>query len=60
VVVRNLPLSVFPNVHEGISSLDLIAGGSHSELVNPSILTPVVADSDVTVFTYRIQQEKQI
>ena len=47
MVVRNLPLSILPDIHEGVPSLYFIAGGSHGELINSCILAPIVADSDV-------------
>ena len=41
VVVGNLPLSVFIDVDEGVSGLDLVSGGSKGEFVNTNILAPV-------------------
>merc|ERR1719413_85149 len=47
VVVGNLPFSVFESVNEGVSGLDLIAGGSHGEFVDTVVHGPVVSDGDV-------------
>ena len=44
VVVGNLPLAVFVHVNEGVSGLDLVAGGSKGEFVNTDILAPVGSD----------------
>ena len=47
MVVRDLPLSIFPDINEGVPALDLIASGSHCELINSCVLAPIVADSYV-------------
>merc|ERR1719276_477952 len=49
MVVRDLPLIVLVDVNEGITSLDLIAGGAHGEFVDTSVLAPVVSNGDVTL-----------
>lgn len=54
VVVRNLPLTVLPNVNERVPSLDLISGGSHRELVNSGILAPVVSDGDIALENFTL------
>ena len=58
-MVRNLPFTILPYVDEGISTLDLITGGSHGELVNSSILAPVVADVDVAAYIGLSNKQKQ-
>ena len=47
MVVRNLSLAILPNIEKGISARDLITSGSHGELINPCVLTPIVTDGDV-------------
>ncbi len=47
VVVGDLPFSVFKGVDERVSGLDLVASGTHGELIDTVIHAPVVSDSNV-------------
>ena len=49
MVVADLPLTVLPDVDPSVTSLDLVAGGAHGELVDTGILGPVVSDNDVAL-----------
>ena len=49
MVVVDLPLSILPDVDERVSSLDLVSGGTHGELVNSGVLAPVVSNSHVAL-----------
>mmetsp|Transcript_7369 Transcript_7369/g.13420 ORF Transcript_7369/g.13420 Transcript_7369/m.13420 type:complete len:317 (+) Transcript_7369:327-1277(+) len=54
MVVRNLPLVILPNVDEGITTLDLIASRSHSELVDACVLTPVVTNGNIALQNFTL------
>jgi len=45
--VGNLPFTVFEGVDEGVSGLDLVAGGSHGELIDTVVHGPVMSGGDV-------------
>mmetsp|Transcript_12403 Transcript_12403/g.19086 ORF Transcript_12403/g.19086 Transcript_12403/m.19086 type:complete len:296 (-) Transcript_12403:513-1400(-) len=47
VVVVDLPFSIFVNVHETVTSLNLLSSCSHIELVDTNVLAPVVSDGDM-------------
>ena len=49
VVMRDLPLSVFPYVNKRISALHLISSSAHGEFVNARVLTPVVPNGCVAL-----------
>ncbi len=59
VVVGDLPLTVLVDVDEGVTSLDLLSGGSHGELVDTAVLGPVVSDDDVAVKDLSLRLELQ-
>ena len=46
-MVRNFPFAVFKQVNERVSSLYLVASGSHGEFVDSSILAPIVSDQNI-------------
>jgi len=60
VVVADLPLSILEYVDKRVTSLDLIAGGTESELVDTDILSPVVSDGNLTLedLTLRLLGQK--
>mmetsp|Transcript_22574 Transcript_22574/g.37175 ORF Transcript_22574/g.37175 Transcript_22574/m.37175 type:complete len:296 (-) Transcript_22574:474-1361(-) len=49
VVVVDLPFSVLVNVDKTVTSLNLLSGCSHCELVDTNILAPVVSNSDMAL-----------
>mmetsp|Transcript_14466 Transcript_14466/g.20520 ORF Transcript_14466/g.20520 Transcript_14466/m.20520 type:complete len:296 (-) Transcript_14466:470-1357(-) len=49
VVVVDLPFSIFVNIHETVTSLYLLSGSTHCELIDTNILAPVVSNCDVAL-----------
>jgi len=45
--VRNLPLAIFQNVDEGVTTLDLGSINAHGELVDSGVLGPVSSDHNL-------------
>mmetsp|Transcript_35592 Transcript_35592/g.75021 ORF Transcript_35592/g.75021 Transcript_35592/m.75021 type:complete len:409 (+) Transcript_35592:170-1396(+) len=60
VMVINLPFSILKDVNEGITSLHFLPCCSHRELIDSSILAPVVSNSDMAFqnFTLGLQLQK--
>mmetsp|Transcript_19716 Transcript_19716/g.42838 ORF Transcript_19716/g.42838 Transcript_19716/m.42838 type:complete len:321 (-) Transcript_19716:84-1046(-) len=45
----DLPFVVLVDVDKGIASLNLLASGTHGELINTHILTPILANGNMTI-----------
>eukprot|EP00977_Amphora_coffeiformis_P004744 scaffold1008_cov174-Amphora_coffeaeformis.AAC.10 len=60
--MRNLPLAVLQLVQVCVASLDLVARGSHGELVDSRIQRPIVTLEDLALFqdTLRLFLQKKI
>ena len=62
VMMRDLPFIIFVHVQEGVSSLDFVSGGPHSEFIDTGILSPVgtLDYFPVQNDTLRLQGQKSV